>query len=273
MIQVETRSARSSHLSLVIDGVEVDVRGPSDVLGVLDSVYRRHRRAVRRGGSDSVRGLRLRVAAEHDIAAANVPAASARIVNGVAECNGRRVLRAAAVERDGRAMLIVGEEGSGRSTLAINLLAGGWKLLGDEYLFVTGDGEHAIAHQALLSLSALSTPHMPSAFRKALEHSRWYATSGGSDLRFYEVDPTVVFGPNVWANGARIDAIVVLGEAGGENKVKTIEPERTFEMLGAELARTVKLKPEVRVGAILPRHGAHCAELIDSWYDVHSTLS
>lgn len=269
MIQMQTNTSRSSYLGLFLDGVEVDVRGPSELLGLLGSVYRRHRRDGRRG-SDNVRGLRLRITAERDVPAANLPAAGERIVSGVAECNGRHAVRAAALERGGRAMLIVGERGSGRSTLAINLLAGGWKLLADDYVFVTADGEHAIAHQALLSLSALSTPHMPSAFRKALEYSHWYA-DGGSDLRFYEVDPTIVFGANVWAERAEIDAIVVLGERGSESKVRTIEPERVVETLGPEISRAVKLKPEVRVGAVFPQRGAHCAELIDSWFDAHCT--
>jgi hypothetical protein len=259
MMQTQIGSAASSYLVLDIDGIEVDLRGPGELIALLSSVYRRHRRDAHRS-DERVRGFRMRVDAREAVPAANLPAAQQQIVDGVAECNGRRVLGAAALERDGRALLIVGATGTGRSTLAVNLLAGGWRLLADEHVLLSADGETAIAHQALLSLSALATPHLPSAFRKAIEASRWYAAEGGTDLRFYEVDPGVVFGANVWAERAKVDAVVIIGDAGTNDRVKTVEADRIAEL---------RLKSGVRVGVIQPRGGAHSAELIDSWFDAH----
>lgn len=46
------------------------------------------------------------------------------------------LLHAAAVERDGRAIIMTGESGAGKSTLAALLQARGWRLLADEFVLV-----------------------------------------------------------------------------------------------------------------------------------------
>lgn len=46
------------------------------------------------------------------------------------------LLHAAAVERDGRALILTGESGAGKSTLAALLGARGWRLMGDEFVLV-----------------------------------------------------------------------------------------------------------------------------------------
>lgn len=46
------------------------------------------------------------------------------------------LLHAAAVERDGRAMIMTGESGAGKSTLAALLQARGWRLMADEFVLV-----------------------------------------------------------------------------------------------------------------------------------------
>ncbi len=46
------------------------------------------------------------------------------------------LLHAAAVERDGRAVIMTGESGAGKSTLAAMLQARGWRLMADEFVLV-----------------------------------------------------------------------------------------------------------------------------------------
>ena len=43
------------------------------------------------------------------------------------------LLHASAAERDGKALLMTGMSGAGKSTLAALLMAGGWRLMGDEF--------------------------------------------------------------------------------------------------------------------------------------------
>ena len=49
------------------------------------------------------------------------------------------LLHCAAVERDGRVLLMTGASGSGKSTLATLLALAGWRFLGDEFAFVALD--------------------------------------------------------------------------------------------------------------------------------------
>ena len=46
------------------------------------------------------------------------------------------LLHAAAVEKDGRALVMTGESGAGKSTLAALLMRRGWRLLGDEFALI-----------------------------------------------------------------------------------------------------------------------------------------
>jgi len=46
------------------------------------------------------------------------------------------LLHAACVERDGRALILTGESGSGKSTMSALLMEAGWRFLGDEFVLV-----------------------------------------------------------------------------------------------------------------------------------------
>jgi len=46
------------------------------------------------------------------------------------------LLHAACVERDGRALILTGESGSGKSTMSALLMDAGWRFLGDEFVLV-----------------------------------------------------------------------------------------------------------------------------------------
>jgi HprK-related kinase A len=62
------------------------------------------------------------------------------------------LLHAAAVEKNGRALILPARPGSGKSTLCAALIHRGWRLLSDEFGVVEGDGErlHALPRPAAL---------------------------------------------------------------------------------------------------------------------------
>lgn len=63
------------------------------------------------------------------------------LVNAAAAlADGRRVLHAGAVARDGRAVLIVGRSGWGKTTQTLALVQRGWRLLSDDFAVVRADG-------------------------------------------------------------------------------------------------------------------------------------
>lgn len=62
------------------------------------------------------------------------------------------LLHASAVERGGRAVLMVGTSGSGKSTLAALLGEAGWRFMGDEFTLLDPDSGEALAFPRLISL-------------------------------------------------------------------------------------------------------------------------
>ena len=62
------------------------------------------------------------------------------------------LLHASAVERDGRAIIMVGASGSGKSTMAALLGEGDWRLLGDEFAFIDLTSGDVLPFPRLVSL-------------------------------------------------------------------------------------------------------------------------
>jgi HprK-related kinase A len=62
------------------------------------------------------------------------------------------LFHASAVERDGRAILMVGASGSGKSTLAAMLGESGWRLMGDEFALLAPESDDVFAFPRLVSL-------------------------------------------------------------------------------------------------------------------------
>lgn len=71
------------------------------------------------------------------------------------------LLHASVVERDGRALVMMGESGAGKSTLAALLAARGWRLMGDEFALVDlADGRiHAFPRLVSLKNDAIAVVH------------------------------------------------------------------------------------------------------------------
>jgi hypothetical protein len=168
--------------------------------------------------------------------------------------------------------LIAGGSESGKSTVAVNLLTRGWRLLADDFVLLSSDGSTALANQALMGLSARSAPHIPAMFRGAIERSRWFSIDDGSDLRFYEVEPELIFGANVWSTRVRLDGVVFLDGRRSESRVRTIDPERVAEFVDAPGLGFPALPKSVRVGVSPISHGSRAAERIESWFDAHASL-
>lgn len=62
------------------------------------------------------------------------------------------ILHASSVERDGECVIFSAESGSGKSTLAAGLSYGGWRLLGDEFVFIEPCSGLALPYPRPISL-------------------------------------------------------------------------------------------------------------------------
>jgi HprK-related kinase A len=70
------------------------------------------------------------------------------------------LLHAAAVEKDGRALILTGESGSGKSTLAALLGEHGWRLMADEFVLIDPDTGLVHAFPRAISLKNASIAEM-----------------------------------------------------------------------------------------------------------------
>jgi HprK-related kinase A len=80
------------------------------------------------------------------------------------------LLHAAAVEREGKALILTGESGSGKSTLAALLGEHGWRLLADEFVLIDPDSLLLYPFPRAISLKNKAIPEME---RIVADHSRF----------------------------------------------------------------------------------------------------
>ena len=122
---------------------------------------------------------------------------------------GLSVIRAAVVEREGRAVAFVGDDWESCVTLAAHLHCRGWKLLGGDYALLGLADLTVLATRKLLYVTLSSADEFPLAYRRAVEASPWYSTP--HDIAFYAVDPGLVAkGVPPWARDGRLRAVLKL---------------------------------------------------------------
>jgi HprK-related kinase A len=74
------------------------------------------------------------------------------------------ILHSAVVEKDGEAVILPGESGSGKSTLAAALVAGGWRLLSDEFALIRLSDGKVMPYPRPISLKNESIARMKALF-------------------------------------------------------------------------------------------------------------
>ena len=138
--------------------------------------------------------------------------------------HGWLALESVVVERDGRALALLGDPGCGKSTIAAHLMSRGWKLVTDDIAFVDEARGEIVGHHGLMRFRSGALPHLPAAFRATLERSKWFVGEDG-ELQFYEVDPESVFGPSIWSHEATFDSAIMLDDrAGAARRDRQREP-------------------------------------------------
>lgn len=248
-------------LTLAFGDTGVDVRTTALLTRLLESTHRRHRDTRPRKSTVSV-----------DIAPPDrSPERALRdvqraIAAQVAAGSGLRAVQAVVVERAGRALAFVGRAGTGKSTLAAHLLAGGWRLVSDDVVFVDDRLGLAISNQTLMTFGSSTIPFLPAGMRTAIEQSQWFVDERG-ELRFYEVDPADSFGAQVWSAQAVLDAVVVVDDAGSPANVDSLAFD-ALELFALD-GDAVRLRDfeGLRIGIVRNDRSRSTAQSIERWFD------
>ncbi len=160
-----------------------------------------------------------------------VPTLKARLVDNVLRATDRIALHAAALVRRGRALLLSGEPGAGKSTLATALTLAGLGYAGDDIALLDGDAMvQGIAFHPTLKRGSWDL--LP-AYRDALSESRVHRRADGAVLRYLPMsEPCTGRYPVGWI------ALLDRGE-GASARIDRIEPLAALEaLLKGAFART-----------------------------------
>jgi HprK-related kinase A len=136
------------------------------------------------------------------------------------------LLHAAAVERDGAALLMTGMSGAGKSTLAALLMARGWRLMGDEFALVDPATGLIHAFPRLISLKNEAIPVMEAALPGARFGPLLEATPKGA-IRHLAPDARALDAMDMPAR----PKLILFPNFGAEAAEREVLPSETFVRL------------------------------------------
>jgi len=272
----EGSSSATPPLHLRVAGIKVRIEAPPRVLDLINTTLSNVPRFDSRASPD----LTIAVTAHYDAwkihgigGSRNVMAMHSampqvggavvsRAVSDVATNCGLRTMRATVIEREGRALAMIGDDWESAVTLATHLHGRGWRYVGSDHaLFNPATGElHCI--QKSLYINASSVSLLPARYRRAVEVSPWYVTPRG--LWFYAVDPTAAGMQQTWSPVATLaGAIVVDGVMADSPLLESIETKRLhedrFTRLGIDWSAVGVA--DLRIGSYI-----ESCDLIEHWF-------
>lgn len=265
-----------SQLRFNIAEVDVAIDAPRDVANILDRMLAH----VDRNWTQSTEPLRVVASFESDVwlIAGQSPAsrkalggrsalpqvAGAIVSSLLAEISYRRnveVWRAAVVEREGRALVFVGDDWESCVTLTAHLHTRGWKILGGDYALVSGDTLVVSAFKKVLHANSSCVGSFPVWYRRAIEASPWYASSQA--IAFYAIDPQLSLGASPWGERANLAAVLKVDGQFAEHP--SVQPIDQLTYSGS--LRMVDLKRAgVEVAGLVVGDFIETCDLVQRWF-------
>jgi hypothetical protein len=263
-------------LDIRVAGIKVRVEGPERVLDLINTTLSNVPRFDVRASPDltiavtahddawEIRGIggSRNVMAMHSAMPQVGGAVVSRAVSDVATNCDFRTMRATVIERDGRALAMIGDDWESAVTLATHLHGRGWRFIGSDHaLYNPASGElHCV--QKSLYINASSVAHLPVRYRRAVEVSPWYVTPRG--LWFYAVDPTVTGMRQTWTPVATLAGVIVVdGVMADSPLLEPIDAKRLhedrFTRLGIDWSAVGVA--DLRVGSYIDS-----CDLIEHWF-------
>lgn len=279
MIQISSET----ELELRIAGADVKVRGPQAVLGVVDRMLAQ----VERTWLAQDEPLIVDVSSKLGIwsVAGKAPASRKTLGGGsalpqvagavvssiLAEISWHLdvvIWRAAVVERDGRALVFVGDDWESCITLTAHLHTRGWNILGGDYALISGDTLVVSAFKKVLHANSSCVASFPLWYRRAIEASPWYSTT--SAIAFYAIDPRLVQDASPWGDRARLAAVLKVD--GHFDEHPSLEAVEGMSFSGSLRAAELK-RAGVEVANLVVGDFIETCDLLDRWFAAVATTT
>lgn len=205
LADVDLRVAAPPHILAVLDTTlsHVPRSNPNDVAGLtIEVIAYADAWEIRNAGGSTK--LLPRQSAPPQIAGAVVTSAVAAVAAS-RECT---PLRATVVERDGRALAMVGDDWESTIALATHLHSRGWSYVGGDNVVLDAVVGDVYGVQKSLYVNSSSVSQLPLSYRRAVEASPWYVTPQG--IAFYAVDPSGAGIAGTWTRHAALCGLLVI---------------------------------------------------------------
>jgi hypothetical protein len=183
-------------------------------------------------------------------------------VTDIAASCAYRTMRAAVIERNGRALAMIGDDWESAITLATHFHGRGWRYVGCDHALFDPVTHRMLAIQKSIYVNASSVSLLPTRYRRAVELSPWYVTPRG--ISFYAVDPTQAGMQQTWtAAGKLCGVIVVDGAMADIPALDWIDAKRRHEgrFAGLGIDGDAIGIAELRIGGYI-----ETCDLIEQWF-------
>jgi hypothetical protein len=270
-------SASLSSVDLRLAEINVRIDAPQAVLSVLDATLAFAPRlradsptdvviSVRstgdvweiRGGDGSLKVLGAQSALPQ-VAGATVSSA----VSDVASRLRCKAMRSSVIEKDGRALALIGDDWESAITLAAHLHSRGWRFVGSDSVIFSAGTSMVYSIPKSLYVNSSSVSQLPMEYRRAVEASPWYVTAQG--ISFYAVDPRAAGHAETWAASSKLHGVVVVD--GSMEDQASLESVDDLDLKSERFARLGINWLQIPVASLCIGGFVDTTDLVEHWFD------
>jgi hypothetical protein len=274
---LDSDTGTSLNLDLTVAAVNVRVEAPSTIISVLERTLQNVPRFARsispevtfyvapKGEMwqiDAFDGTRKALSLQSALPQVSGAIISS-IVGKVAASRDCIALRAAVVEKNGRALAMIGDDWETAILLAAHLHGRGWSYLGGDNVIYESASRRVSSFEKSLYVNSSAVSQLPLSYRRAVEGSPWYVTAQG--ISFYAVDPTAAGSGGAWSTSATLCGILLVdGAVADVPSLETLSAnqleDRRFAQLGLDEAHM--RAADLRIGGLVDT-----CDLVECWFE------
>jgi len=259
-----------------VAGADIRVFAPEPVMDVVDRMLVH----VPRQSREPERTLRLDARFQGDLwhvrgsapkakktlsHASSLPEVAGAVVSSllaeVAHHRGTTVWRGSTVERDGKALAIVGDDWESGVTLTAHLHTRGWRIVSGDYVLLDPVSFDVLPFRKLMHANSSCIPSFPTRYKRSIEASAWYARS--DVIAFYAIDPLLVPQTPGWSDGGQLRALLRL--EGYTAQHPALETAEDFVMNDG-MRRADLVRKGVEVAMLVSNGFVETGDLIERWF-------